>query len=617
MLRVPAGSAHASTCAVERPVRGIVVLLAALLAVPWALVSGGGVAVAQQTVVTTPANGAEDVPTTLSQVTATFTPAVASETTVTVRRARDGSAVTGGSVTESQRDEDGRVTYTFSPALSLEDDTVYLLDFFLVGGGTSSLASSGFTTAAADPPAVPEDDDEEEVTTPTVVEAEQTAPTDNATSVSVSLPAITATFNQTIISASTLELSAGSEDIVGPDADVDGPAAQVTGRQVTYPLDSIDLERATQYTARFTVVAEGNLNRTITLRFTTEALREQSISLVPDQFTDAAVASSPLVVEASADSGLEVAFVSGNPSVCTITTRFAAGTTEAEIALLGAGTCSFTASQAGDEQWAAAPSLTRSFAVTAPPPAPGATLAVSPSTMAAGDVVAVTGTGWGAAEDVRLTIGPEGAVLGTATADLGGAIDDRFVVPDLPLGELRVTATGLTSGETASVLVTVVAATSAPGADGTGNGEVAAGDNGEATVADGEALAVTGWRLGLRYAALGVLLAIIGVALVRSSPRFALAPPVEGGAPHGWPRYDRRETTQAQRAAQRQAELAPLFGDVPGAQPVVGPVYITAADVARAAPDGATELVVPASANLTDLAREQVRARGLTVVRRG
>jgi hypothetical protein len=63
----------------------------------------------------------------------------------------------------------------------------------------------------------------------------------------------------------------------------------------------------------------------------------------------------PFGVSASATSGLTVTFSSDTPSVCTVS-----GTV---VSIVGAGTCTIRASQAGDTYWAAAPDVTRSFTV--------------------------------------------------------------------------------------------------------------------------------------------------------------------------------------------------------------------------------------------------------------
>ncbi|HVU72047.1 MAG TPA: OmpA family protein [Mycobacteriales bacterium] len=62
------------------------------------------------------------------------------------------------------------------------------------------------------------------------------------------------------------------------------------------------------------------------------------------------------VPAATASSGLDVSYSTATPSVCSIV-----GTT---VTLLHAGTCTLAADQAGNATWAAAPTVTQSFAVT-------------------------------------------------------------------------------------------------------------------------------------------------------------------------------------------------------------------------------------------------------------
>lgn len=63
----------------------------------------------------------------------------------------------------------------------------------------------------------------------------------------------------------------------------------------------------------------------------------------------------PFTVGATATSGLTVTFSSATAPVCTVT-----GTT---VTIVGAGTCTINANQAGDTNWNAAPQVSRSFAV--------------------------------------------------------------------------------------------------------------------------------------------------------------------------------------------------------------------------------------------------------------
>jgi len=84
----------------------------------------------------------------------------------------------------------------------------------------------------------------------------------------------------------------------------------------------------------------------------------QTIAFGP--LRSAALGAGPFALAAGASSGLPVAFASMTNAVCTVTGSV--------VALVAAGTCSITASQAGNTNYAAAPSVTRSFAVTGSSP---------------------------------------------------------------------------------------------------------------------------------------------------------------------------------------------------------------------------------------------------------
>src|SRR5438045_1276357 len=63
----------------------------------------------------------------------------------------------------------------------------------------------------------------------------------------------------------------------------------------------------------------------------------------------------PFTVSATASSGLTVSFSSLTTSVCTVSSR--------TVTLVGGGTCTIRASQAGDAHYLAAPNVDRSFSV--------------------------------------------------------------------------------------------------------------------------------------------------------------------------------------------------------------------------------------------------------------
>ena len=89
----------------------------------------------------------------------------------------------------------------------------------------------------------------------------------------------------------------------------------------------------------------------------------------------------PFSITATASSGLTVSFASAPPSVCTV-----AGST---VTIAGAGTCSITASQAGNTNYGVAPNVNQSFTVAQAPQVitfatpSGVTFGISPYTIAA------------------------------------------------------------------------------------------------------------------------------------------------------------------------------------------------------------------------------------------
>ena len=84
------------------------------------------------------------------------------------------------------------------------------------------------------------------------------------------------------------------------------------------------------------------------------ATGDQAITF--DVLADRTLAESPVTISATASSLLTVSFTSNSTSVCTV-----AGTS---VSLLAVGTCSISADQAGDADWNAAATVTRTFGVT-------------------------------------------------------------------------------------------------------------------------------------------------------------------------------------------------------------------------------------------------------------
>src|SRR6185437_1665087 len=85
----------------------------------------------------------------------------------------------------------------------------------------------------------------------------------------------------------------------------------------------------------------------------TVGLTPQAITFVAP--ASIALGSAPFSVGATASSGLAVAYASNSLTICTVS--------GATVTLVGAGTCSLTASQAGNGTYAAAAPVTQTFTV--------------------------------------------------------------------------------------------------------------------------------------------------------------------------------------------------------------------------------------------------------------
>ena len=165
------------------------------------------------------------------------------------------------------------------------------------------------------------------------------------------------------------------------------------------------------------------------------------------------VTHAPIAVSATASSGLAVSFSTTSASVCT-----AGESGGATITIVGAGTCTVRADQAGDTVYNAAPSVTRSFAVTKLaqtitfPALHDTTLAHSPLTLRASASSHLDVTFASTTPSVCTTSGARGATLkllklgtckvradqsGNATFVAGPAVRRQFTVAS------SVTSTGL------------------------------------------------------------------------------------------------------------------------------------------------------------------------------
>jgi hypothetical protein len=138
-------------------------------------------------------------------------------------------------------------------------------------------------------------------------------------------------------------------------------------------------------TCSITASQAGNANyaaaTSVTQTFTVQMSQTITFDTIPNQI----LGISPFEIVAQASSQGPITFTSSSPAVCKISTGL--------VMLLGAGTCSITASQGGSDSYSAATSVTRSFSVKmAKPsigfrPAQGSPFVVGeqPETVAVGD----------------------------------------------------------------------------------------------------------------------------------------------------------------------------------------------------------------------------------------
>ena len=103
----------------------------------------------------------------------------------------------------------------------------------------------------------------------------------------------------------------------------------------------------------WTVTDSGNNSHT---RFVTINVAKDPQTITFGTLSNVAYGASPFAISATSTSGLAVTLASTTPSVCT----FASGM----VTIVGPGTCTITASQAGNGNYSAATAVTQSFTVT-------------------------------------------------------------------------------------------------------------------------------------------------------------------------------------------------------------------------------------------------------------
>jgi len=147
----------------------------------------------------------------------------------------------------------------------------------------------------------------------------------------------------------------------------------------------------------------------------TAVAMSQSIAFAP--LPGRTLGDPPFAVSATATSGLPVDFSSLTPAVCT-----SGGVNGSTVTLVATGTCTIAADQAGNIDYAPAPQVTQSFAVTAPSGAPQFTSAnVATFVVKSPNTFAVTASGTPVPTLTRTGALPSGVTFTAATGTLAGA----------------------------------------------------------------------------------------------------------------------------------------------------------------------------------------------------
>ena len=164
---------------------------------------------------------------------------------------------------------------------------------------------------------------------------------------------------------------------------------------------------------------------TVTILLTPPASQTITFNTIPPQSLG-----TPLTLNATASSGLAVAYTPNTPLVCTVSGNTAT--------FLTGGTCSITASQSGNTTYAPATPVTQTFTVLT---TAGTTTALvaNPTTAAQGDPVVLSATVSGnPAPTGTVTFSNGGTTLGTKTLSSSGVA--ALTSTTLPLGTLSLTA---------------------------------------------------------------------------------------------------------------------------------------------------------------------------------
>ncbi|MDT0262077.1 hypothetical protein [Jatrophihabitans lederbergiae] len=124
-----------------------------------------------------------------------------------------------------------------------------------------------------------------------------------------------------------------------------------------------------------------------------------------------------------------------------------------------------------------------------------ATISVSTQNPAVGGSLAISGDGFAAGETVSLTLHTQTYNLGSATTDVSGRFTATVTLPAGVSGAHTIVATGLSSGQTTSITITIGSSVSSSGGlPNTGVAVLGVGVVGAALLIGGAAMLVVGQR---------------------------------------------------------------------------------------------------------------------------
>jgi hypothetical protein len=137
-------------------------------------------------------------------------------------------------------------------------------------------------------------------------------------------------------------------------------------------------------------------------------------------------------------------------------------------------------------------------------------VSLSASTAPPGGSLTVTGSSFQPGEGITIVLHSLPATVGTTTADPSGNFSTTVTIPaDTPLGSHTITATGNTSGTTASAGILVSTSTASGTASGSSGGVASTGSSGGSLAFTGADLAATA-GVGAIALALGGMLVFAG-----------------------------------------------------------------------------------------------------------